>query len=316
MSGGTKQASRLEFGARRNRLEQLRTFREVVRRESYAGAAESFDLLPATTARQVHALEEDLQTRLFARNGSRLALTADGKNLHEVVSHLLDKLDQAADTFARPDADSEVSGRVRIATGRAAMSRILPRLVHRSRERYPQVVFELKTADVDDALRRLRNQEVDLVFGTDVRVAQDIARHPVLSYDFVLAAPPGRPAPQEIEDARSAFTFPLVAPPSGTGDWEKIERISRRLDARVEVAMRIAGWEAIKRYVEIGIGHAFLPDFCLGPDEKVSVTRLPSPFCGLHWCLYRHANTSSLSEAGRRFVRDVETNALRSPRRK
>ncbi len=303
------------FGDKRNRLGQLRAFCGVARLESVTGAAESLGLSPPAVSQQVRALEEEFGAELFVRNGPRISLTPNGRNLHGVASRLIGELDRLPDVFAEQVADAEVSGRVRIATGRAAMAWVVPRFIRRFRERHPEVGFELRAIDVDDALKRLRDRELDLVLGASVDVPQGIDRYPILLYDFMLIAPPDHPSAGRnsvsgsVEDMREVFAFPMVVPPSGTSGWRKIERAARQFGTRVDVAVEVAGWEAIKRYVEVGVGCAFVPDFCLAARERVSVIQLPQFFRNLVWCLYRHGRESGLSEAGERFVRFMEASA-------
>ena len=58
---------------------QIHCFVAAAERQSFSAAAASLFLTPQAVSKQILALEEELQTRLFLRNGSKLTLTESGK---------------------------------------------------------------------------------------------------------------------------------------------------------------------------------------------------------------------------------------------
>lgn len=58
--------------------QHLRTFIEVVRQGSFAGAARRLDLASSQVTRAIAALEADLGTRLMHRTTRKLTLTESG----------------------------------------------------------------------------------------------------------------------------------------------------------------------------------------------------------------------------------------------
>ena len=69
-------------------LDQLHTFLEIVRLKSFSKAAQAcFRTQPAVSA-QVRQLEQELNTSLFERLGTRIALTPAGRILQEYAEQL------------------------------------------------------------------------------------------------------------------------------------------------------------------------------------------------------------------------------------
>lgn len=77
-------------------LSALRPFEAAARLESFSRAADELHITHGAVSHQVRALEEHLNTPLFARHGKRVALTAAGRAFAERVRAALDELAAAA----------------------------------------------------------------------------------------------------------------------------------------------------------------------------------------------------------------------------
>ena len=71
-------------------LDQLHTFLEIVRLKSFSKAAQTcFRTQPAISA-QIRQLEQELNSSLFERLGTRIQLTAAGRIFCEYAEQILD----------------------------------------------------------------------------------------------------------------------------------------------------------------------------------------------------------------------------------
>jgi len=71
-------------------LDQLHTFLEIVRLKSFSKAAQTcYRTQPAISA-QVRQLEQELNTTLFERLGTKIALTTAGRIFAEHAEKILD----------------------------------------------------------------------------------------------------------------------------------------------------------------------------------------------------------------------------------
>src|SRR5437764_12301593 len=91
-------------------LSALRPFEAAARLESFTRPAAELHLTHGAVSHQVRALEEHLGTPLFARHGTRVALTGAGRTFAERVPSALGEIAQAADSLrARRDDRPSVS---------------------------------------------------------------------------------------------------------------------------------------------------------------------------------------------------------------
>src|SRR5512136_1943688 len=118
-------------------LDQLHTFLEIVRLKSFSKAAETcFRTQPAISA-QVRQLEQELNTALFDRLGTRIALTPAGRIFAEYAEQILDLRRRAQDGIN--ELERVPRGALMIAANEATCMYVLPRVFSSYAERFPQV---------------------------------------------------------------------------------------------------------------------------------------------------------------------------------
>src|ERR1700733_3259299 len=72
-------------------------FEAAARTLSFTKAAEELFITPSAVSRQIKALEENLDLKLFERRRRSLTLTEDGQALYRIATDVLDRLQAASD---------------------------------------------------------------------------------------------------------------------------------------------------------------------------------------------------------------------------
>lgn len=90
-------------------LAALKAFETAARLGSFSRAAEEIHVTHGAVSHQVKALEELVGVALFARNGRRVALTADGKLLAERIRAALRSLSEAMESLAPRERDNRLT---------------------------------------------------------------------------------------------------------------------------------------------------------------------------------------------------------------
>src|SRR5947199_520785 len=105
-------------------LDQLHTFLEIVRLKSFSKAAQTcYRTQPAISA-QVRQLEQELNTTLFERLGTRIALTTAGKIFAEYADQILQLRRPAQETIN--ELDGVPRAEINIAANEATYNYVLP----------------------------------------------------------------------------------------------------------------------------------------------------------------------------------------------
>lgn len=147
-----------------------RTFLHVLREGSLSGAARSLGMSQPTVGRHIETLEAALGAKLFTRSTDGLVPTTVAEHIAGSVQ-AMSSLSGAIAREAAADADA-AAGTVRIAASETVGVEVLPPMIARLREQYPELAVELvlsnRNEDIlrgaaDIAVRMTRPEQLALV---------------------------------------------------------------------------------------------------------------------------------------------------------
>lgn len=142
-----------------DRLTGLIAFARAGSLGSYAAAARALGITPSAVSKSVQRLEQQLGVALFTRTTRSLALTSEGRDLHERALRLLRDAEEIEQAAVR--ARAEPAGSLRIAASFPVGLHIIAPLLPAFCRQYPAVTVDM----------RLDDRHVDLVEeGIDVAV--------------------------------------------------------------------------------------------------------------------------------------------------
>ena len=137
----------------------LKYFLTIAREENITRAAEQLHITQPTLSRQIMQLEEELGVRLFQRNRVNVVLTEEGRLLRRRAQEILELADKAEQEIIQNR--ETVAGEIGIGCGETRNMECLSRLMATFRNKYPDVVFNIYTANADDVKERLENGTLD-----------------------------------------------------------------------------------------------------------------------------------------------------------
>nr|WP_281460109.1 LysR substrate-binding domain-containing protein [Pseudomonas sp. P13] len=217
--------------------EDLRVFLTVIRKSSFAGAADELGLSPAFVSKRIRVLEQTLRTRLLHRTTRRIGLTEAGEKTQRWAIRFLDDMDdfvgELTEIRQAPRGLLHICssfgfGRNHVAPAIAELSSI-----------YPELEVRL---DVFDRV-------VDIVaegFDLEIRVGDDLPGHHIsrklLSNHRVLCATPDylerRGVPITLKDLAHHDCLVLKERNNPFGVWhlnqahrDEVVRVSSRLSS-------------------------------------------------------------------------------------
>ena len=257
---------------RRDRLKQLRAFCHAARLGSITKAAERVYSSQPAVSLQIRSLEEELGVTLFVRSGPRIALTAAGRSLYRRALPLVEDLDRFPDTFA--EQFRNLAGPLRIAAGETASSCLLPRYVGAFNERHANAEISVRVGSGRECLSWLRGYEVDMVFVAMDVEPPDLEFRLLFTSPYELITPEGHP----LAELARAGPHDLKGHPQVAHTRQSYiraygEMYLRQQGVVANIVVDVDGWEAIRDYVQAGLGIALVPTLCL--TERDHVCRIP-----------------------------------------
>ncbi|MEO0944066.1 MAG: LysR substrate-binding domain-containing protein [Pseudomonadota bacterium] len=126
-------------------LKPVRVFLEVAALQSFAAAAKSLRMTPATVTRIVAKLEEDLGEQLLLRTTRQVSLTSTGALVAARYQPLIEAFDRVEQDLEREMQPHR--GRLSVNAPMSFGLRIMPKLVESFRLAYPNIDLNIRLTD-------------------------------------------------------------------------------------------------------------------------------------------------------------------------
>ncbi len=283
-------------------LDQLHTFLEIVRLKSFSKAAQTcYRTQPAISA-QVRQLEQEMNTSLFERLGTRIALTAAGKIFAEYAEQILDLRRRAQDSIN--ELERVPRGELVIAANEATCIYVLPQVFSEYKKRFPNVQLLVDRSYGIRVVQAVNDNLAD--FGITQLPVQEKKLQVVKihSDEIKLLAPANHPlADSRQVTCRDLINYQLLLPKSGT-TRARLNAFLEPVEDEISISMELDSTEMIKRFVMAGLGLSFLAaSHC---KEEVEAGKLkaislaPEPMIRRLGLIYR--KDKALSKAALGFI--------------
>jgi len=255
-----------------NRLKQMRAFVTTVKLGTLSRAAEALYLSQPSISLQLQALERELGVELLHRSRRRINLTDAGEALYELARPLVEGWENLDRQF-QAKIKGRQAGKLTIAAGSSTIQYLLPSLVRRYRERFPDVQLQLANVTGKDGLALLRADEADFAIGSLLDVPNDIAWAPIYHYDPLLIAPQDHPlASRQNVMLEDLSPYGLILPPQRLSTYRLVDLVFQQRQVPYHVAIEVGGWEVIKEYVAMGMGISIVTSICITEADRQRLT--------------------------------------------
>jgi len=207
-------------------LRHIRYFLAVAEELHFRKAAERLFISQPGLSRQIKQMEEDLGLILFERHNRKVILTQAGAYLKKELSLNLKLLEDILDHAKLVHAGKK--GQLKIGYVGSAMQKIIPDLLVKYRDEYPDVVFSLKEMENQNQINNLLDYAIDIGFMRLEGVPKDLERKTVLSDIFCLVLPKNHPIDAGNFKTISQFkneTFILFDPDYSASYYDKVMQI-------------------------------------------------------------------------------------------
>jgi DNA-binding transcriptional LysR family regulator len=283
-------------------LDQLHTFLEIVRLKSFSKAAQTvYRTQPAISA-QVRQLEQELNTSLFDRLGTRISLTPAGRIFAEYSEKILDLRRQAKNAIN--ELERLPRGELIIAANEATCIYVLPRVFSEYKKQFPNVQLSVDRSYGARVVQAVTDNLAD--FGiTQLPVDEKRLQVAKIHTDEIkLLTPAGHPlAAKQGVSCRDLVNVPLLLPKSGT-TRTRLNVWMEPVEGELSVSMELDSTEMIKRFVMAGLGVSFLAAAHCEEERAAgrlaTVTLAPEPMMRTVGLIYR--KDKALSKAALGFI--------------
>ncbi|MBI5281069.1 MAG: LysR family transcriptional regulator [Candidatus Solibacter usitatus] len=290
-------------------LDQLHTFLEIVRLKSFSKAAQTcFRTQPAISA-QIRQLEQELNTSLFERLGTRIQLTAAGRIFCEYAEQILDLRRRAQDTIN--ELERTPRGELVIAANEATCIYVLPTVFSEFKKRFPNVQLLVDRSYGAHVVEAVVDNLADFGFSQLPVQEKRLQVLPVHTDEIRLLLPADHPlAAKRSVSCEEAAGFTLLLPKGGA-TRSKLNAWLEPVEDRIQISMELDSTEMIKRFVRAGMGLSFMAASHFQEEAQAGllagVSLAPEPLIRRLALVYR--KDKALSKAGLGFIQTVTERA-------
>lgn len=241
-------------------FDQLNTFLEVARHNSFSRAAEKcFRSQPAISA-QIRSLEEEVGVRLFDRSGGKVSLTAAGKVFRAYAESTMEERRKIIATLG--DMDRVPRGQIVVAANEGTCLHVLPEVFSDFKVKYPKVNVAINRMERAKILEAAITNTVD--FGVVSMPVEDNRLKVVVIHrdELVVITPPDHLLAKTRPSSGAAalediVQYPLLLPKAGR-TRETIDEVFAQRRLKPQVSMELDSSELLKRFVAAGVGVGFI----------------------------------------------------------
>lgn len=238
-------------------LYELKFFLTVAETLHFGRASRQCHISPSALSRAIQRLEDEVGEELFLRDRRGVTLTEAGRLFREYAKSALSGWEE----FKSGLAGAELKGEIRLFCSVTACYTVLPALLSRFREEYPEVHLKLQTGVAADAVRTVSDGDADLaVIARPDSLSSGLRFHELTRTPLVFVAPVGEWRHAEaLGQGRTPWAeIPMILPERGLMRtrilrWFREQRISPQVYAEV------AGNEAILALVSLRCGVGIVP---------------------------------------------------------
>ncbi|WP_459391945.1 LysR family transcriptional regulator [Paenibacillus sp. CAU 1782] len=238
-------------------IENIEAFVYVIHCGSFNKAAEALFLSQPSVTARIKTLEQELNCKLFDRDGKQVNISEDGKRFLPFAQQMLHVYNTGKLYL---NQKKSLPNEYRIGCTISAANYIISDLIPYLKERFPAASFKVATGTTDYIVSKTLNKEVDIGL---IRKSH----HPALQSHRLYVDPIRlyvyRNHPFLLEEdhisVEDVAKGPLVFFECGSLDWLRIHRIFENLEQPPNIEIQTDNSEAARKLILRGAGIGFLP---------------------------------------------------------
>lgn len=250
----------------------LNTFVTVVDQGSMAAAARVLNVTPAAVAQQIRTLERELGATLIARVGRTVSVTEQGSRILERSRELL----RSVSDLRSVANDSAVSGELRLGACPTALAGMLPDVLARMVDAFPQINVFIKPGYSVDLYRAVEAGDLDAAVVLQAPFPlPKTCEWLLLREEPLIVLAPSSMAGRDPHDLLA--TQPLIRYDRNQWGGRQADDYLRANGIVPRERFELNALNAIAVMVDRGLGVSLVPDWAQPWPEGLQLARIPLP---------------------------------------
>jgi len=230
---------------------RLKVFYTVALRLNFTKAATELYISQPAVSKHIQELEETYKTKLFERNGSKIALTPAGEILLKHTKNIFEiyrEIDFDMSSFI-----NERQGLLRLGASTTISQYLISPVLARFHQKQKEIKVNLLNGNTEQIENALISKEIEIGIVEGQSKNQSIKYVPFLKDELVLVCNTKNPLIKQneisLEDLKS---MKFITRERGSGTLEVIEFALKQVDFKItdlQIEMQLGSTESIKSYL-------------------------------------------------------------------
>lgn len=230
---------------------RLKVFYTVALRLNFTKAATELYISQPAVSKHIQELEETYKTKLFERNGSKIALTPAGEILLKHTKNIFEiyrEIDFDMSSFI-----NERQGLLRLGASTTISQYIISPVLARFHQKQQDIKVNLLNGNTEQIENALINKEIEIGIVEGQSKNPSIKYIPFLKDELVLVCSTKNPLAKQneisLEDLKA---MKFITRERGSGTLEVIEYALKQVDVKIadlQIEMQLGSTESIKSYL-------------------------------------------------------------------
>lgn len=230
---------------------RLKVFDTVAKRLNFTKAANELNITQPAVSKHIKEIEQQLNTRLFDRNGTKIALTASGKILMSYTEKIFALYRELE--FDINQLSHRHKGVLRIGASTTIAQYVLPPLLAAFHKQFKEIKILLSIDNTEEIEKDLELKKTDLGLIEGKSKNKSFQYTAFLQDEIVLAAAASHPLAQKRSISKEDLkNIPLLFREPGSGTQETIAYALKSAGIKMsalQTEMQLANTESIKLYL-------------------------------------------------------------------
>jgi LysR family positive regulator for ilvC len=217
-------------------------------------------LSPSALSRQIKRMEDELGHQLFERDKRSVQLTHAGELFRDYSKDVIQKFREV--NLQLDQQSGDVTGDISLYCSVTASYTLLPEILGKFRNKYPQVHVVLQTGDAASAVQRLVEDEADLTIAAlPDKLPDGVLFERLTETKLILIAPKIEASFMKLLqlDPIPWDKIPMVLAEKGLGR-KRFDSWFRSMNIQPKIYADVSGNEAILSMVSLGCGIGVVPE--------------------------------------------------------
>ncbi|KAF2338238.1 LysR family transcriptional regulator [Flavobacterium tistrianum] len=230
---------------------RLKVFYTVALRLNFTKAATELYITQPAVSKHIQELEETYKTKLFERNGSKIALTPAGKILLKYTKSIFDIYREI--DFEMSSFNAERQGLLRLGASTTISQYIISPVLASFHQKQKDIKVNLLNGNTEQIENALINKEIEIGIVEGHSKNQSIKYIPFLKDELVLVCNSNNPLVKQNEiSVNDLKSMKFITRERGSGTLEVIEFALKKAGLKfsdLQIEMQLGSTESIKSYL-------------------------------------------------------------------